>query len=643
MFVSPAVLNRRTLLLGAAGAAALIVVDASGAFAATVGTPLDPVAPLPPGAPVRTAFTPAEQRFASYLATLAGITNDIDDGTDAASYGWLAGGWSRTPTGNSNARVQEHVFTLSWFYANQRSWNPYFHDAKLLARLDAAIFHYLRLQHSDGSFPEYDLDEHGLAPTGFGIGYLAKTLINLRAGNCLPAQQQNITTALTRAMGWLLDTGNAIWNAPVTYVNQVMAGLAGCSVALTLTPDAALSARLTERFAYLAAHGQSSAGFWYEPTGMDINYNFEVCLPELADYYRHTGDPVAVSMVGKFATWFGYNLLREPDTSGWLTYVGVSARTTEASYDDVIGDTDRQTLGSTFVAEVPAVAAFYTSAEGKASARATWAAQPGPAPVLAKLDTSPRIIAHATYAETLPSNAQKAAAVAQLPYLAATNWAEVRIDTVVHQHYFYARRPGYYFGGFFGSRASDHVRGGTGFLWTPKAGTVIQAQQSDGGAWATVLTGGATDAASASLSAAYAIGSSSWSGARTAPGGNPVSVVYHPSTGGVTTTLTLYQSALVRSVRASAAATEQTPLILLPTDTVTWSTGARAAYNANSSATATGVTIRRGPATIVFNWTVARAATISTTATTFLADGRRRLHLLRVPHNGSIDLSVTIS
>ena len=638
-------LTRRTLLkaAGVAAPAGMILFRAGAADAATAGTPLAPIAPLPSGAPVRRAFLPAEQRFASYLATLPGITNDIDDGSDPAVYGWLAGGWSRTPTGASNARVQEHVFTLSWYYADQRSWNPYYRDANLLARLDAALFHYLRLQHPDGSFPEYSIDEHGLAPTAFGIGYLAKTLINLRAAAALPAQRTAVEAALTRAMDWLLNPANAIWTAPVNFVNQVAAGLAGCSVALGLLPDAGRSSRLTERFGYLIAHGQSSAGFWYEPTGMDVNYNFEVCLPEMADYYRHTADPVAVSSVAKFADWFGRIMLREPDGSGWLTYVAASARTTEPCYDDVIGDTDRQTLGSTFAAGVPALAAFYTSREGKAAARAAWAAQPGPAPVLAKLDTSPRIIAHATYPEELPTQAQKDAALTKLPYLTGTDWAEVRIDTTVHQHYLFARRPGYYLGAFFGSRASDHVRGGTGFLWTPSAGTIVQAQQTDGGAWGTVLSGGSTDSASANLSAAYSIGGTAWTGARTAPGNDPVAVVYHPSSGAVTTTLTLYKSSLLRAVRATAAATEQTPLVLLPTDLVTWSTGARASYGTTSTATATGLTIRRGPATIVLGWGVTTAATLTSTATTFLADARRRLHVLRVPHHGSLDMKFTVT
>lgn len=106
-------LNRRTLLAGTA-AAALTPSLAIPAMAAD-GLPL--LEPLAPGAPNRRLFAPLEQRFASYLAILAPMTNDIVD-TDGPAYGFMGGGWWRTPAQPFNARVQEHVFTLSWYYAN---------------------------------------------------------------------------------------------------------------------------------------------------------------------------------------------------------------------------------------------------------------------------------------------------------------------------------------------------------------------------------------------------------------------------------------------------------------------------------------------------------------------------------------------
>jgi hypothetical protein len=641
-------LSRRQLLTAAAGVAGLIatptalLLGKSAALAATPGVALNPIAPLPPAAPIRNQFALAEQRFAGYLATLPGITNDIDTGTNPDNYGWMAGGWSRTPEGPTNARVQEHVFTLSWFYANQRPWNPYYLDPALLARLDAALFHYLRLQQTDGSFPEYSATEHGLAPTAFGLGYLAKTLVNLRQVDALPQVRTQIETALRKGMGWLLNSANTIWVAPIFWTNQVTAGLAGSALALQLIPDAALSAKLSNRIGYLSTNGQSPAGFFYDPRGMDINYNFEVMLPELAEVYLRTGNATTVSMASKFSTWFGYNMLREPDNSGWLTYYAASARTASAAYDDVLPDNDRTTLGAAFISQVPSLAAFYSSAEGKAAMRATWAADPAPAPALAKLDTSPRIITHATYQDYWPSNAQKTAAIAQLPYLAATDWAEVRKDTATNQHFMYSRRPNFYLGAFFGTRATDIVRGGTGFLWTPTAGTVIHCQQTNTGSWGTVLSSGVPDSAN-NLTPTYSVGTSSWNGSRIVPGTNAVKVVYKTPNSNVITTLTLNRTSLVRAVKATSSATEQVPLVLLPTDTVTWSTGVKITYNTNSSATASSLTIRRGAATIVIGWGSSRGATVSTSTRTYLKDAQRRIHMLRIPHSGTLTVTYTVS
>jgi hypothetical protein len=636
-------LRRRTLLAAAAAAAvAAPVVLPAVAQAATPGTALAPIDPLPAGAPDRKLFAAAEQRYASYLAILPALVNDIDTGINPETYGHLAGGWSRTPTGPTNARVQEHVATMSWFYANQRPWNPYYRDAKLLVRLDAALFHYLRIQHADGSFPEYSGTEHGLSPTGFGIGYLAKTLANLRQANALPETRGKIGDALRKAMGWLLDPNNAIWTPPIEWTNQVMAGLAGCSVALQLLPDPTIRKKLNDRVAYMAANGQSPAGFFYDPRGMDINYNFEVMMPELAEYFVRTLSPVAVQMARRFSAWFGYNLLREPDNSGFFTYYAVSARTAAAAYDEVIGDDDRQTLGSRFIPVVPSLSAFYTAAEDKAAARAAWATESGPAPALAKLNTSPRIPAHAMYHETLPPKIVKKLAITQLPYLRSTDWAEIRRDALTNQDFFYSRRPGYYLGAFFGRRATDTVRSGPGFLWHPKAGIVVHGQQTNTGAWGTVPDGGVPDAAN-NLTAVYRVGERVWNGARAVPGTDKVRITYRNSTSAVVTDLTLDRNAVTRSVRATTAATEQIPLVLQPGDVVTWANGTASPYDTTTSANTTGITIKRGAATITVSWGTAHAATLSTSTRTYLRDGTKRVHILRVRHTGAIDVVITVN
>lgn len=640
------VLSRRGMLFGTVGLGATLGLGLTlpgGIAAASVAPPAGPFPPLPPlpaGAPVRKLFSPLEQRFGPYLAILPGMVNDVEV-TDPATLGFLGGGWWRTPSVPTNARVQEHVFTLSWFHANARSWNPYSGNAALLKRLDAAIAHYLNLQHADGSWPEYSVTEQSKAATGFGLGYLAKTLANLRQANALPTRRGQIGTALHQGMTWFLDPANPIWESPIHYANQNTSGLASSTRALKLNPDAAMQAKLAGRIAYLAAHGQSPAGFFYEPTGMDINYNFEVMIPELAEIYVLTGDKTVLSMASKFASWFGYNVVREPDGTGSLTYVGMSARTTVTGYDNVIPDPDRTNLGSFFVPEVPALAPFFTSAEDRATTRAAWAAASGPAPGLAKQDTSPRIIAHAPYGESLPSKAAKQAAIAKLPYLASTDFAVQRRDDLTKQAYTFIRRPALYLAAFFGTRPSSEVRGSAGLLWHPAAGTIVQSQQDDTQCWASLLPNGNPDARS-DLDATYQVGGRAWDGQRIVPGSAPVVVDYALPDGRIRTTLTVTPNTVIRAVKGTSALTEQVPLVLKPTDTVSFSDGTPVGYGRDSAATATGLTIRRGGQAITIGWGTALAASVTATTVTVLSTGGRRVHVLRVPHGGTLSTVITL-
>jgi hypothetical protein len=635
------VIDRRTMLFSAAGAA-LLGLAGAGTASAAVPPPLGPyppLAPLPPGAPVRRLFSPAEQRFGPYLAILPGLVNDVIT-DDPANLGFMGGGWWRTPSAPYNSRVQEHVYTLSWFYANRRPWNPYYLDRALRNRLEAVLVHYLDLQHADGSWPEYSIGEESKAATGFGLGYLAKTLANLRQVHALPTRRTELEASLKLGMTWFLDPANPIWAHPIEYANQNTSGLSSAQLALKLSPDRALTAKLNDRIEFLAANGQSPAGFFYEPTGMDINYNFEVMLPELAEIHALTRNRTVVEMARKFADWFGYNVVREPDGSGSLTYVAMSSRTHVSYYDDVIPDPDRTNLASLFVPEVPSLAAFFTTREDRAQTRRDWAATPGPAIGPAKQDTSPRILAHVSYGEALPSRGAKQAAIRQLPYLRSDDFAVLRRDDGLNQTYGYIRRPALYLAGFWGTRPSTYVRGAQGLLWHPRAGMVVHSQQEDTQCWASLLPNGSPDARGA-LDSAFFIGDRAWDGSRKVPGSAPV-VVRYGLDNRIRTVLTVTRDTVRREVKGTTPLTEQIPLVLHPGDHVAFADGTPVAYGANAAATASGLTIRRGGTTITIGWGTPLAATVSATAVTFLRDGARRLHVLRVPHPGTLTTEIRL-
>jgi hypothetical protein len=638
---TPLMLSRRSWMTAAAGAAAGVGLLGRSAITFASTGPLARLSPLPANQPVRTAFSPAEQLYAGFVANCAAMTNDIID-TDTADRGFMSNNWWRTPNASFNARVQEHTQTLTWFYANQRPWNPYFQNAALLARVDAAIEHFLSLQQTDGSFPEGSRTQHGLAATCFGLGALAKTLRNLRQINVEPDRRAELNKALKAAMGWLLDPSNPNWANQIFFANQVCAGLTGSTVALQLTGDANLQNMLNDRMNFFAQHAQSPSGFYYEVLGMDIGYNFQVMSPELAEIFVRNSSPVVASMATKFADWFGYVMLREPRDVGYIAYTGASSRTEIPSYDEVPDEPHKELFASHLIPAAPAFAAFFPSRDAKAAARAAWAALPGPAPALAKGPPSdPRAMGYLIYGDALPSATERSAAIAQLPYLRSTEWGEIRRDTAVKQDYVFVRRPTYYFGGFFGTRPSTTMRSGTGFLWHPVAGTIVHSQQSDAECWGTVAGNGPD--ASTSVAASYLIGGQAWNGAHIAPGAAAFTVNYARFDNTVSCTLTLARDGVTRAVRSNTPATEQIPLMLLPSDTLTFSNGAAARYGQSSSAFASSLTIRRGVAMIVISWEFTLQVSFTSTSRTFLRDAQRRIHALRIPHAGQLATKIALS
>ena len=587
--------SRRSLITGATAIGLLATLPAS---AHALPAP-------PPVTPNRRSFAPDEQRFAQYLMLVSPMVADMN------SSGFFGGGWWRSPNASYNARVQEHVYTLAWFATQARSWNPYRGNAQVLAALDAGLGHYLGLQHADGSWPEYTRDQHSLAATGFAMGYLSKTNALLGRAGVLPQRQAQITASLRRATTWFLDGSNSVvWQRPLTWANQTTAGLAGAALALKQNPDAGLRQRLTEAFARLAATGQSPAGFFYEESGADTNYNFEVMLPELADAWRQSEDPNLVAMTRKYTDWLGYNLLREPDGSGWFANIAPNSRTSSKFYADVRPDPERTALNNQFVPVVPDLAAFLSSREDMAAARAAWTADPAPVPALVKPDTSPRILAHAIYGERYPSRSERTAAIARLPYHRA-HFTERRSDQ--GQDFLFVRRPRFYLGGYFGARrATSLARTGLTFLWHPVAGTLVQSINTNNHAcWATVFPGQVPDS----------------DGVQQAEflGGEPYRFRYRTPSGSVVTEVTVGDR-ITRSVRATSAATEQIPLVVRDSDTV--------------ALDSRGLTLTRGATVIRFDWAQSLDPALRT-ASTITYPGRR-MQILTVPHNGTFTLTVSV-
>ena len=647
--------SRRHALIGMATgtvALALALNSAKPAIASESGAdgdPLDDVAALPPGAPDRALFEAAEQRLAPYLAVLAPLANGVED-EDASTYGFMRGGFWRTPAEPFNARVQENVFTLSWFHANERSWNPYAGDSALLARLDAAIGHYLQLQKPEGCWPEYSAGEHSRPATGFALGFLTVTLIELQRADVLSETQGRIVAALRKAADWFLDPANpAVWSNPIPYTNQVAGGLLGIAEALPLLADPTLASRLDERLEVLARDGVSPVGYFYEQSGNDFGYSLGVMTPDLAALYETTGSAVVKQLQERYYEWVRYNFVREPDGSGWFCNVPTSSRTSLFVLDEVKDDSYKADINSLWTSSIPISAAFTTAQEDKAALRAAWATSTEPVGPPPAGQVDPQVVRLSTYPERFPTRAVKDAAVGTMPYLTSDDFVEFRADPR-GQQFVFVRKPQYYFGGSFGVRATSRVQSGLSFLWHPSAGMLLYGSNNGvDSCWGTHRSNQYTSIDSnGNLPARYFRGDPSENDELALHEVNTaenLGIRYSPPDDRITKDVDFRADALHIKVSALEHSTERIPLVLRDDDRVTLLGSAETEWTAgvDTSGEGSGLRVRRGNTDMIIEWNATLLTRMVPKAQTYFADALRRQHILILPFGTALEYSVRLA
>lgn len=653
--------TRRTVLAGAlaGGAAALagglpLLPGLAAPVAAATGDPLPLVAPLAQP-PARTAFAPQEQQIAGFLLSLGPMANGIS--TDPLTYGWLRGGWGgRSPDQPYNARIQENVATMAWFAANERSWNPYVGDQALLERLDVALGYYLGLQHADGSWSEYAPDEHSRAATAFGMSALAMVVRNLAGAGALPETTDRVRAALERAARWFLDPQNgSVWTEPVQeYANQAFGGLFAAVEVVAVTGAGDLQPMVDERIRFMRESGQSPAGYFYEPKGQDLGYNDEVMLPDVAKLWSLQHSPVVHDMGDDFYGWWQWNFVREPDGAGYLGNVASSARTYMVFRDDVPNDGYKATTDSLLAPTIPLARAFEPSVQQRAAQRAAWAASPDPVKPSSAYYTIFATVRDMEYGEAFSSQAAKDRAIETLPYLQNETVTEWRRDPIGERQWVYVRRPSWFLGAHFGNRASGLVRTGPAFLWHPVAGMLVHGLNTgDDSAWTTFLDGRA-DADQDVLDAAYFAGDPrrgrGVSDPRSVPGASPVGMRWTGLDGALVKDVEVGAGQVLLRTATDAAAQEQLPLVLHASDTVSLLAsvssgsqqgGTAVAYGGSTSASASGLLIRRGGVSLRVDWGRDLDVQVLARKQVYFRAADRRLHALLLPHTGPLEIRIT--
>src|SRR5947207_6993357 len=170
--------------------------------------------------------------------------------------------------------------------------------------------------------------------------------------------------------------------------------------------------------------------------------------------------------------WQGYNLVRQPDASGYLTNNGLTTRTNQLFYTTVTDPLSDVLLDARFLASTSAedAAATATLRSSLQSAWGNW----GPLPTNKSASYPPGPFQDADRVGWRPTVTQRNASIDALPYIASSRFNQQFVDTLRAVQFTFVRRPSYYASLNTGSIITSPQRYGLGLIWNPTFGAVLQ-------------------------------------------------------------------------------------------------------------------------------------------------------------------------
>jgi hypothetical protein len=395
----------------------------------------------------------------------------------------------RNPADNEpyNARVQENHLWFTYFYTNPAPWNIYYGMPQVKYRLEEVLEHLLSLQSPQGAFSEYSRGGYNLPGTSFALQFLGQTvrlLEEAKAANPgFPSINEDlydrVVEASRKAIVHVLND-NAFWTHGTAYTNQYTLMWSATAAYLAYYPDAAIETRMHERFTQSSGAFISPAGFYYENNGFDMGYNVGVHIQNMmADYYYFKDTDMEQEMIAKeskFIDWLSYNLVLEPDGSHFTSNAAASGRTGSAHYERKdIPLAEKLPLARAFVKTQEEVAAEIVRAKSDITKNGIWPNVPA-----LSLNGENSYNPYGLYSRILyryyPTETERAAAIAQLPYIASDSFNHQRIDDRSGLQFTYARRPDYYAAFNAGQRKANQQAFGLGLLWHPEGGIMLSSQ-----------------------------------------------------------------------------------------------------------------------------------------------------------------------
>jgi hypothetical protein len=537
-------MNRREFLVS--GAAAQLL--ASSHLRAVTGGAVPEVPPFDPSRLKPSDFSDADLDMPFNLTYLPRIANSIE--TEGPDRGFInISVWRGTSQLHPfNARIMESILTLAWFYASRRTWNQFYANPALRARLELAFEYWCNLQSPDGKFSEYGPQQWNLAATAFSVKFISEALRLLKSGPPIaPALHARAIDCCRKALHATLYDPDLLSHGK-SYSNQFTNVFAGGAAFLFMYPDATLWARLKEQVEASPTNLQSPCGYMYEHDGPDLGYTLNTHHENLQMAYHYwRGTPLGDILLEEencFGKWLSYNIMPEPGQPFWVANRSIECRQQHAIFPAV--DTplaDRCLILRAFATPPDRRAEEIHAAREKMEQ--LWP-QVDPLPVGEFSALSPYVFLQRAHYNWHPTAEQMAEARKLVRPLAQTHFVDQMKDTREPIVFTYIRRPGYY--AAFASAPkviSEQQRLGLTFVWTPEKGVLLQSQTSGKEtAWGT-SAGGALAVEATGLDAEYSDGNT---------------VVRYPLPGGGQKTVTFADDRIGVTVERDGEIIERVPV-----------------------------------------------------------------------------------
>lgn len=381
-----------------------------------------------------------------------------------------------------NARIMENIYSLAYFYATDRPWNPYYKDPGLKARIEAALQFWCSIQNEDGRFSEYRVKGWNLAATAFATKFMGEALRLLEnAGTIDKSLMEKVLGAQRKAIMVTLQD-DALYKHGKSFANQFTNVWPGTLAYLSMRNDPEVEQALHQKMQQSRRDFQSPAGYFYESDGPDWNYNLGTHTNNVMmtwPYVKGTKlEPLLRKEYEDFMGWVSLNALPEPGLKTWYLNGGISTRTTGYRMEE----SRNHFMQKIPIAEITPLAYPYLATKEDISAEsgrlrasiANGTLQVDSLKIGEFHSYSPYGLLHRNVKYSFPAAAEKGKAVVRLPFLANRSFVEQRTDNRLKTTFTFIRRPGYYAIFNSGEVKNDRQTFGLGILWHPDAGTFIQ-------------------------------------------------------------------------------------------------------------------------------------------------------------------------